>query len=212
MVLRKSLRLAIRAGLWRGRVEEVIPVCFSPEYEPRRRFLTADEVARLLAELAPAGAARVAFIVATSACWRETELALTEDVSLDLRSVLLRGTKRKTRFRTVPIVSPAQRSLIEHALRYAAGKGEALFQPWRNARRDILVACERPASTLRPTRRYRQAGQMLELGWMCLGAESNHRHGDFQTPGYPQQDRDFTPLLPVGRSGGSAWVVTRASF
>jgi hypothetical protein len=32
-----------------------------------------------------------AFIVATSACWRETELALTEDVSLDLRSVLLTG-------------------------------------------------------------------------------------------------------------------------
>ena len=30
VVLRKALRLAIRAGLWRGRVEEVIPVAFSP--------------------------------------------------------------------------------------------------------------------------------------------------------------------------------------
>ncbi len=35
-VLRKSLRLAIRAGLWRGRVDEIIPVAFSPGYEPRK--------------------------------------------------------------------------------------------------------------------------------------------------------------------------------
>jgi hypothetical protein len=51
VVLRKSLRLAIRAGLWRGRVEEVIPVAFSPGYEPRKRALTADELKKLLAEL-----------------------------------------------------------------------------------------------------------------------------------------------------------------
>jgi len=43
VVLRKSLRLAIRAGLWRGRVDEVIPIAFSPGYEPRKRALTADE-------------------------------------------------------------------------------------------------------------------------------------------------------------------------
>ncbi len=77
VVLRKSLRLAIRAGMWRGRVDEIIPVAFSPGYEPRKRALTADELKKLLAELLPDRAARVAFIVATSACWRETELALT---------------------------------------------------------------------------------------------------------------------------------------
>jgi len=53
VVLRKSLRLAIRAGLWRGRVEEVILVAFSPGYEPRKRALTADELKKLLAELLP---------------------------------------------------------------------------------------------------------------------------------------------------------------
>jgi integrase len=57
--------------------------------------------------------------------------------------VLLRGTKRKTRFRTVPIVSPVQRSLIEYAMRYAAGQGPVLFQPWANVRRDLAGACER---------------------------------------------------------------------
>ena len=143
LVLRKALRLALRARLWLGRVDQVIPVAFSPGYEPRKRFLTPDELAKLLAELTPDRAARAAFIVATSACWRETELALTEDISLDLRSVLLRGTKRKTRFRTVPVVSPVQRSLVEYALRYAAGEGESLFQPWGNVRRDLAAACER---------------------------------------------------------------------
>jgi hypothetical protein len=85
----------------------------------------------------------VAFIVSTSACWRETELARREDVGEGLATVLLRGTKRKTRFRTVPIVSPAQRSLLEHALEHAAGTEGALFTSWRNVRRDLAEACER---------------------------------------------------------------------
>ena len=142
VVLRKSLRLAIRAGLWRGRVDEVIPIAFSPGYEPRKRALTADELKKLVAELLPDRAARVAFIVATSACWRETELARRSDVGEGLTTVLLRGTKRKTRFRTVPIVSPAQQSLLSYALEYAKGEGDALFQPWLNVRRDLADACE----------------------------------------------------------------------
>ncbi len=141
VVLRKSLRLAIRAGLWRGRVDEVIPVAFSPGYEPRKRALTAEELGKLLAKLTADRAARVAFIVSTSACWRETELARRGDVGEGLSTVLLRGTKRKTRFRTVPIVSPAQKSLLEYALEHAKGHGEALFAPWANVRRDIADAC-----------------------------------------------------------------------
>ncbi len=143
VVLRKSLRLAIRAGLWRGRIEEVIPVAFSAGYEPRTRALTAGEVAKLLAELLPDRAARVAFIVATSACWRESELARRADVGEGLATALPRGTKRKTRFRTVPIVSPGQRSLLGYALEHAGGTGGALFAPWRNARRDLAEACRR---------------------------------------------------------------------
>ncbi len=63
---------------------DVIPVAFSPGYEPRKRALTADELKKLLAELLADRAARVAFIVATSACWRETELARRSDVSKGL--------------------------------------------------------------------------------------------------------------------------------
>jgi site-specific recombinase XerC len=175
-VLRKALRLALRARLWRGRVEEVIPVAFSPGYEPRKRFLPSEELAKLLAELAPDRAARAAFIVATSACWRETELALTDDISLDLRTVLLRGTKRKTRFRTVPIVSPVQRSLLEYAMRYAAGDGEALFQPWGNVRRDMAGACER--AKYRPGEPERPPAHLRELVRRRRGAALPDRPGD----------------------------------
>jgi integrase len=143
MVLRKSLRLAIRAGLWRGRVEEVIPVAFSPAYEPRERALPSEEVEKLLAELPPDRGARVAFIVATSACWRETELALRSDVGEGRGTVQIRGTKRKTRFRTVPIVTPAQQSLLAYALDHAGGQEDLLFRRWGNVRRDLEEACER---------------------------------------------------------------------
>src|SRR5262249_23528219 len=88
-------------------------------------------------------AARVAFIVATSACWRETELALRDDVAADHSTALIRGTKRTTRFRTVPVVSPAARSLLAYALEHASGKEGFLFQPWGTARRALHQACER---------------------------------------------------------------------
>jgi len=118
-------------------------VAFSAGYEPRTRALTAGEVGKLLRELLPDRAARVAFIVATSACWRESELSRREDIGEGLATVLLRGTKRKTRFRTVPIVSPGQRSLLEYAVEHAQGTGGPIFRVWRNARRDLLEACER---------------------------------------------------------------------
>jgi hypothetical protein len=67
---------------------------------------------KLLAELQPDRAARVAFIVATSASWKESE-ARREDVAENFGAVLLRGTKRATRHRTVPIVSDVQKALLQ---------------------------------------------------------------------------------------------------
>jgi integrase len=70
----------------------------------------------LLAELTDDRAAAVAFIVATAAEWGAVERARREDIELDQRRVLVRGTKRTTRWRIVPLVSDEQRSLIKHAL------------------------------------------------------------------------------------------------
>src|SRR5258708_7081878 len=141
VTLRASLKLARRRGMWRGDPGEVLPVGFAPDYKPRSRSLTPEELQRLLAQLTPDHAARVAFIVATSACWGESERAVREDVSSDLRQVLIRGTKRASRLRTVPIVSEHQQTLLAYALKHA--QGERLFLRWGKVNRDLRAACDR---------------------------------------------------------------------
>jgi hypothetical protein len=97
----------------------------SPKYTPRHTTRTADELERILRELMPDDAARAAFIVATGAELRATKLAEDKDVSL--AAVHLHGTKRTTRERVVPLVLPWQRSLMEHALRFARGRYGKFF-------------------------------------------------------------------------------------
>jgi integrase len=143
VTLRAALKLARRAGLWAGDPAAVCPVAFAPEYKPRSRWLTRAEVHALLSELLPDRSARAAFIVATSACWHETELARREDLAPDLSTVLIRGTKRSTRYRTVPMVLPAARELLAYACEHAEGTDGLLFRPWGNVRRDLLEACTR---------------------------------------------------------------------
>jgi integrase len=144
VTLRGALKLARRRGWWTGALEEVLPVAFSPRYEPRERFLTPAELQALLAQLAPHRAAQVAFIVATSANWGESTRARPEHVSADRRFVHLVGTKTDYRERDVPIVTPEQRSLLDVALEQAdPAAAPLLFHPWANVRRDMLQACER---------------------------------------------------------------------
>ncbi len=143
VTLRAALRIALRKGIWDGNIAAIIPVAFAPEYRPRNRFLAPDELKRLLEQLAADRSARVAFIVATSANWRETDLARREDVGEGLGFVLVRGTKRQSRFRTVPIASKFSRELLAYTLMHAEGSNGMLFRPWTNVRRDLIDACER---------------------------------------------------------------------
>jgi integrase len=88
-------------------------------------------------------AATVAFAVAAgcdfSALWR----ARREDIAEDFATVHVRGTKRETRDRFVPIPLPEQRSILSWVLEHANGKDGRLFQPWGNIRRDLALACAR---------------------------------------------------------------------
>ena len=97
ITLRASLKLAKRRGLWRGDFDEIFPSGFSPRYKPRQRYLTGEELQLLLLELPPDRAARVAFIVATSASWGPTERVLRRDIASDRSVVLIRGTSRESR-------------------------------------------------------------------------------------------------------------------
>jgi integrase len=178
VTLRASLKLAKRRGWFAADLDEVLPSGFGPEYKPRERYLPPEELAALLAQLEPDRAARVAFMVATSAEWGATERALRGDFSGD--AVHVRGTKRSTRDRKVPMVAAWQRSLLAYALAHAGGEdkpGAPLFISWGNVRRDLHAACARakiePCSPndLRRTcaRWLRQQGVAVDLVSLVLG-------------------------------------------
>ena len=140
VTLRASLKLAKRAGLWFGDLEALLPAGFAPDYRPRTRALSVEELAKLLAVLPGPRAAQVAFIVSTSACWSESVKACRSDVQLDSGWVHVRGTKRAARDRRLLVRHPALASLLAYALEHAPGE-ELLFPLWTNVRRDLLEAC-----------------------------------------------------------------------
>ena len=177
VVLRKALKLARNHGIWEGDVNAILPVGFSPAYEPRRRSLTPEDVSKLLAELRPDRAARVAFIVASSASWSPTNNARREDIAADFSRVHVRGTKRSTRDRVVPAVLPVQRELLRFAAKHGEGADGFLFRNWSSAVRDIKAACKRaglePCSPNDLRRTFavwlRSAGAPPDLIAPCMG-------------------------------------------
>lgn len=133
-VLRGTLKLARRRKEYPHALEEVMPLDFSPKYKPRTRALSMGEVAALLDELPAERAAVVAFICATGATYpSEVDPYRPGDVRGSL--VHLRGTKRDTRDRWVPVPSWA-RPWLRRALKHAP------FKPWKNVRHDLERACE----------------------------------------------------------------------
>lgn len=51
VTLRAGLKLANRAGLWLGAVDAFLPAGFAPDYNPRTRALSSEELRQLLAML-----------------------------------------------------------------------------------------------------------------------------------------------------------------
>jgi len=152
------------------------------------RFLTYDELEALLSELLEDAAARVAFTIARSAEAAATERALREDVSPDRLFVQVRGSKRATRWRKVPIVANWQRELLDFALEHARAATDASFcrgpssvRRWsaparapasRAARRTISAArtppgCARMASPTSSARRRWSQGHAHARSRLC---------------------------------------------
>ena len=218
VALRAALKLAKRRGIWKGDPAEVLPVGFAPEYKPRNRFLTYDELEALLGELLEDAAARVAFTIATSAEAAATERALREDVSPDRLSVQVRGSKRATRWRKVPIVANWQRELLDFALEHARGRDGRLFcrrpssvRRWsaparapasRAARRTISAArtppgCARMASPTSSARR-RWATRIRACS---IASMRDYRRSCFASVPIGQQVDDVTAGKLAPRSG-----------
>jgi hypothetical protein len=178
VTLRAMLKVAKRRGEFTGDIGAVMPDGFEAGYRPRSRFLSAAEAQKLLAELTPDRAARVAFILATGARWGESERARLGDVDLTRGTVLLRGTKTADAARVVPIVAWGK-PLLEHTESFADGKDGALFRPWGSVRRDLAEACKRAKlSPVSPNDLRRTYGTWLRLGGVephLIGVAMGHR-------------------------------------
>lgn len=130
--LRVALKIALRRGLWTGRIEATMPEGFSLEYVPKQRALTRVEYEKLVLALRPDRARHVAFIIGTGARWIESVRAVKSDVTE--ASVFLRGSKTHNAARTVPLVG---------FMRELVAASRPPFAPWSSVRRDLAAACAR---------------------------------------------------------------------
>ncbi len=184
IALRSALKLARERGLWRGDIDAVIPATFAPQYVPKNRSPTRDEVLSLLPHLSPGSAAAVCFVLATAAESAALHAAQRSDVpeeldAADLR-VRVRGTKNKFRDARVAIVSDEQRLLLAYAVRHAQGTGSKLFGPLDNLRRELNEAAKRAkVAPLSPHDLRRAAGQwLIDLGMPLELVSRVLRHAD----------------------------------
>jgi len=149
-VLRRALSQARRAGLFDREVAAVV-ASRSPEYTPRSRWLTEGEAAQLVRHLARADradgkepttyrAAWVALALATGARRSEVESLRVEDIRLASRTILIRGTKTASSYRTIPILALTE-PLVRFALAYGDGKAGRIVRPWPTAGHALRDAC-----------------------------------------------------------------------
>ena len=124
-VLRMSLQLARARKEFGPHWDDLLPGGFSAGYEPETTFLMPDHLDMVLGELLPDHAARAAFMVATSCEWSASVRTEREDAGEEEAHV--RGSKRETRDRRVPLVMQWQRDLVGYALEHGRGKGGKLF-------------------------------------------------------------------------------------
>lgn len=180
VALRQVLKRALRAGLWNGNPQAVLPVGHSTEYTPRARWLPIEEVQRLVRELPANDAARLAFALATGARVAEFDRAERRDVipAPDVGYLVrLRGTKTEAAAREVAVVLPETIALLEYALKHAEPQGGLLFRPQCNVYRTLRAACVRAKiepCTFNDLRRscaqwLRRAGVRLEIVAAFLG-------------------------------------------
>lgn len=172
--LRSCLRWARAEGLYSGDPAAVLPSGYSPRYEPRRTYLTPEQVWVLVHDLDPDRGAHVAWLAGTACRWGESKRAMPGDADLIGRTARVRGTKTKRARQTdrIPILAPALPLVawaVERAPRSTASGG--MFSRWPNVLRDLRRACERaglPRVTPNDLRRClpswcRQAGAPLDL-------------------------------------------------
>lgn len=137
--LRRILKSAGRANEFGGDWKKIIPE-YAAGYVPRTRWLTPDDLWKVIRELPPHRGAVLAFIVATAADVSSARAAMREDVRETF--VRVRGTKTVARFRDAPRVAVLA-PFLEFAIAHADGENGRLFSNWTSLLRGIRRACVR---------------------------------------------------------------------
>jgi integrase len=140
--IRGTLTLAKRRGLYKHDPRVTVPHV-AAKYVPKTRALTVGEVQQLIAELQPDRAAQVAWMVAVAGDWSAVARARRDDCANDYTTCRVRGSKRATRDRVVPVVLPECRALLAFAMEQGGGVGEFWFRDWQTVHRDMKAACVR---------------------------------------------------------------------
>jgi integrase len=136
VTLRQALRLAHDRGIMVRDPRGIFPR-FTARYHPRQRWLTTDELAKLVAVLPDNRRAWVLLAVFSGARSSEVEALTWEDhVNLSEGWMFIPGTKTQKSRRHVPL-STQLRELLD-VLPNRKGR---LVQAWGNVRRDLEVAC-----------------------------------------------------------------------
>lgn len=144
---RTLAKFAKRRGGFRGDPSLFKPEDLDDDYEPRDRFLTCEELVKLLVELstkcegrsaAPHRAAHVAMSIALGARYAEAFTVTLDDVDTDNWTVKMSGTKTAKAGDTIPIAEPF-RPLLAMAIPYLPLKPWANNNQWKTLR----LACER---------------------------------------------------------------------
>jgi len=144
---RTLAKFAKRRGGFRGDPSIFKPEDLDDDYEPKDRFLTCEELVKLLVALsepcegrsgAPHRAAHVALSIALAARYAEAFNVTPEDVDINNWTVKMNGTKTARAGDTIPISEPF-RPLLALALPYLPLKPWANNNQWRT----LKLACER---------------------------------------------------------------------
>lgn len=197
--LRGALKRSRKLGRYPYALDQVMPDDLQPDSKPGDRHLMMPDVTALLAELAPARQAVVAFVVSTGADLSSIWRALPEDFGA--ATVRVRGSKNARRWREVPI-------LAIFAQLVAIARAGVPYEPWASMRRDLCRACTRakvgplvpgteadpPERIITPRDLRRSTGRILRAAGVAphlIGPILGH------APGSPVTARTYAQVQPA---------------
>ena len=143
VVLRRALAEARNRGLWNGEPRAVVP-SIKVRYEPRKRWLTPRDAARLIDQFKqPERKMWIALAALAGLRLSEVEATRWEHVNLSTKKLDVHGTKTTSSQRIVPIQPDLERMLRAAAKRKRPRPEDRLVPKWPNVRRDLAAAIER---------------------------------------------------------------------